>query len=64
MLFISTPSEQKVTYFFGEPFIEGERREIVRGPRLGVALIAGVHTIGFTTIPCLWKMGLKEFETQ
>lgn len=46
------PCSGKVTYFFGEPFIESKRWEVLGDPRLGVALVTGVHPVGFTTVLC------------
>jgi len=35
---------------FGESLVEGEQREMFRDPGLGMAFVAGVYTIHFTTI--------------
>lgn len=52
------------THFFSESLVEGERREFLRDPRLGMAFVAGVHTIDFATILKVYKVNPKEFETR
>jgi len=37
-------------YLFSESFFEGIQREVLRNPRLGMALVACVLATGFTTI--------------
>ena len=58
----SSPGE-KGTYLFGEPFIEGIQREVLRDPRLGMALVTGVHAILFTTLLHEYSLNLNERDT-
>jgi len=56
-------SSEEGTRLFGESFVEGIQREFLRDPGFGVALVAGVHSIGFTTILHGYAVNPKEFET-
>ena len=53
-----------MAYLFGESFVEGVQWEVTRDPRLGMALVAGMHPIHLTAILHAQTVNPKEFETR
>jgi hypothetical protein len=54
---------EETTYLFSESLFEGKQREVLRNPRLGMTLVAGVDPINFTAILPRYNVNPGGFET-